>query len=160
MPSETEQPDQVNPASATQPDTFLSLKRGAAELYFVRHGDALPGQAEVTPGDYDAQALSELGRAQAQAVANRMREVRPTAVYSSPTGRAYQTAQAIAEVVGLPVIVEPELREVELGRIGPEDADSAILANPAALADLLRARMGEIADFALTVGVWERIPGS
>lgn len=160
MPSETDQTDQAPPTSATQPDTFLSLKRGAAELYFVRHGDALPGQEEVTPGDYDAQALSELGRAQARAVAARMREVKPDAVYSSPTGRAYQTAQAIAGAVGLPVIVEPELREVALGPIGPDDANPAILANPTALANLLRVRLGEIADFALTVGVWERIPGS
>src|SRR5579862_1488407 len=97
---------------AAPPDTFLSLKRGGTEIYFVRHGDALPGQEEVTPGDYDAQALSELGRA--QAVARRMREIAPTAIYSSPTGRAYQTAQAIAQALNLPVVVEPDLREVEI----------------------------------------------
>ncbi len=169
MPSETSQgnergtanqTDQAPPANATQPDTFLSLKNGAVEVYFVRHGDALPGAEEVTLGDYDAQALSELGRAQARAVANRMREVKPAAIYSSPTGRAYQTAQAIAEALALPVVVEPELREVELGAIGPDDANVAMHGDPAALAALLRVRLGEIANFALTVGVWERIPGS
>ncbi|HLY31694.1 MAG TPA: histidine phosphatase family protein, partial [Ktedonobacterales bacterium] len=145
---------------AAPPDTFLSLKRGGTEIYFVRHGDALPGQEEVTPGDYDAQALSELGRAQAQAVARRMREIAPTAIYSSPTGRAYQTAQAIAQALNLPVVVEPDLREVEIGPIGPGPDDTTIRENPMALAELLRTRMSEIADFALTVGVWERIPGS
>ncbi len=164
-PSDTPPEDAIDSQTtiepqAALPDTFLSLKRGATEVYFVRHGDALPGAEEVTPGDYDAQALSELGRAQAQAVAKRMREIAPTAIYSSPTGRAHQTAQAIAQALDLPVTIEHDLREVEIEVIGPEDTDSTIRENPTALAELLRKRMGEIADFAITVGVWERIPGS
>lgn len=137
-------------------DPFLSPKRGGTEVYLVRHGDALPEPAEVTPGDYDAQALSDLGRRQAEAVAEALCALAPAAVYSSPTGRAYQTAQAIARACGLEVAVDADVREVELGPIGAVQAGAA----PDALAASLRDQMRQIAAVALGTGVWSSIPGS
>lgn len=139
-----------------EPDTFLSLKRGGTEVYFVRHGDALPGQDEVVLGDYDAQALSDLGRRQAQALASRMTRYQPTAIYSSPTGRALQTARATADALGLTISVDDGLREVELGPIG----DDITTDDPAEVSKLLRARLREIADIAVTSGRWSKILGS
>ncbi|HEX8998151.1 MAG TPA: histidine phosphatase family protein [Ktedonobacterales bacterium] len=140
----------------SEPDTFLSLKLGGTEIYFVRHGDALPGQDEVVLGDYDAQALSDLGRRQAQALASRMTHYKPTAIYSSPTGRAMQTARATADALGLTISVDDGLREVELGSIG----DDITTDDPAEVSKLLRARLREIADVAVTSGRWSKIPGS
>jgi broad specificity phosphatase PhoE len=153
----TDQPDEIDQplAEDDEPDTFLSLKRGGTEIYFVRHGDALPGQDEVVLGDYDAQALSELGRRQAQALASRMLVYKPTAIYSSPVGRAVQTARATAEALGLSVTIDDDLREVELGPIG--DVGTT---DPAEVAKLLRRRLREIADIAVTGGRWSAIPGS
>ncbi|MEO7002745.1 MAG: histidine phosphatase family protein [Ktedonobacterales bacterium] len=140
-----------------QRDPFLSLRNGATEVYFVRHGDALPGVDEVILGDYDAQALSSLGRRQAEALAQRMRQVAPTAIYSSPTGRARQTAQPTADALGLTIQIAPDLREVELGAIG---GDLAADADAAAVSALLRRRLRDIAVIALTSGTWASIPGS
>ena len=153
----TDQPDEVAQplAEDDEPDTFLSLKRGGTEIYFVRHGDALPGQDEVVLGDYDAQALSELGRRQAQALASRMAVYGPTAIYSSPVGRAVQTARATAEALGLTIVIDDDLREVELGPIGGVETT-----DPAEVAKLLRRRLREIADIAVTGGRWSAIPGS
>ncbi|HEX9038219.1 MAG TPA: histidine phosphatase family protein [Ktedonobacterales bacterium] len=137
-------------------DPFLGLKQGGTELYFVRHGDALPDQDEIVLGDYDAQALSDLGRRQAQALARRIALYKPTAIYSSPTGRAAQTAAPTAEALGLEVRIDPDLREVELGPIGGETEG---LTDPAAVAKLLRERLREIAFIALN-GDWSVIPGS
>jgi broad specificity phosphatase PhoE len=138
-------------------DPFLSLKRGGTEVYFVRHGDALPDQDEIILGDYDAQALSDLGRRQAQALARRMALYQITAIYSSPTGRAAQTARPLAEALGLEVWIDPDLREVELGPIG---GDTEGLSDPTAVAKLLRQRLREIALIALRDGDWSVIPGS
>jgi 2,3-bisphosphoglycerate-dependent phosphoglycerate mutase len=142
-----------------QPETdpFLSLKRGATEVYLIRHADALPGADEVVGGGYDEQALSELGRRQASALAVRMRTLELAAVYSSPIGRAHQTAAAIADAAGLDVRIEPDLREIALGPIGP---DLQAQLTPDEVAKLLRDRLREIAVIAVTTGNWSSIPDS
>ena len=138
-------------------DPFLSLKSGSTEIYLIRHGDALPGAEEVTPGGYDDQALSEVGRRQGQALGERMKQIPLAAVYSSPIGRARQTAGYIADALGLDVLIEPGLREVALGPIGLLDG-----ASPTAdeIAAALKARLREIAVIAVTTGSWSSIPGS
>lgn len=143
--------------AAETPDPFLSLKKGGTELYFVRHGDALPGQEEVVLGDYDAQALSDLGRRQAQAVARSLARLNITAIYSSPTNRAAQTAQPLAEALGLTVAIEPDLREVEIGSVGDETDG---ITNPEEVAKRLRQQLQSIAVIALRDGDWSKIPGS
>lgn len=138
-------------------DPFLTIKGGGTEIYLIRHADALPGAGEVTDGGYDDQALSELGRRQAQALAERLREVPLAAIYSSPIGRARETAAAVAALSGLEVRIEREWREVELGPIGPA-LNSGI--SQEELAKLLKRRLAEIAAVAVTTGRWDSIPGS
>jgi len=150
------EPAEATPERATA-DPFLSLKRGGTEIYLIRHADALPGAEEVADGGYDEQALSEVGRRQAEALGARMRGVPVAAVYSSPIGRARETAAAVATGHGLEVRIEHELREVELGPIGP-DLNSGI--SQAELSKMLRQRLGEIAAIAVTTGSWSSIPGS
>jgi broad specificity phosphatase PhoE len=139
-------------------DPFLSPKRGGTEVYLIRHGDALPDAAEVVlDGAYDSQPLSLLGRRQAEALAQRLREVSLAAVYSSPIVRAQQTAAAAAAALGLEVLIDPALREVEVGAVGPDVPPGA---TPEQLAQALRARLREVARVALTTGTWASIPGS
>ncbi len=138
-------------------DPFLSPRHGGTEVYLIRHADALPGADEVVQGDYNAQALSGLGRAQAAALAERMRELAPVAIYSSPIGRAVQTAAPIAETLGLNVEIDQGLREVELGPVGAENGSTA---SPEELSAALKARLHEIAAVALVGGHWSQIPGS
>lgn len=142
---------------AAEQDPFLSLRGGGTELFLIRHGDALPDADEVIDGDYDAQSLSELGRRQARALADRLKDAGLSAVYASPIGRARQTAAAVAEAAGLELHIEPELREVALGAI------EAAVPNGAGneeIARMLRERLREIAALALGGGNWDAIPGS
>lgn len=148
----------VTPASGTETDDpFLSLKRGGTEIYLIRHADALPGADEVVGGGYDEQALSELGRRQGQALGERMRRTPLAAVYSSPIGRARQTAAYVAEAHGLEVQIEAGVREVMLGPIGVNGDEQT---SPEEVAELLRRRLREIATIAVTSGKWAGIPGS
>jgi broad specificity phosphatase PhoE len=140
-----------------QSDPFLSLKSGSTEIYLIRHADALPGAEEVTQGGYDDQALSEIGRRQARALAERLRQMPFAAVYSSPIGRARETASFVADALGLEVRVERDLREVALGPIGLAHGQGAA---PEEIAAALKARLREIVVIAASSGTWSSIPGS
>jgi broad specificity phosphatase PhoE len=59
-------------------------------LYLVRHGRATAGWEEDDPG------LDDVGRAQADAVADRLAAVGPLAVVTSPLRRARETAAPLA----------------------------------------------------------------
>jgi len=63
--------------------------------------------------------LTELGREQARRIADALREElgeRPDYVlYASDMTRTTQTAQPIAEALGLPIVPVPELRELKMG---------------------------------------------
>jgi broad specificity phosphatase PhoE len=138
-------------------DPFLSPRHGGTELYLIRHGDALPDADELSPGDYDAQTLSELGRKQARALADRLRDTPFAALYSSPLPRAHATAAPLAAALGLDVVVVPDLREIWLGQVGPALPDGA---TPQEAAAHLRDRLRRTARRAATTGSWNSIAGS
>lgn len=146
------------PDRAEDGDPTLDLAAGGTEVLLIRHGDALPDASEVVlDGKYDSQSLSALGRAQARALATRMRDAGIHAIYSSPIPRARQTAAPLAEDLGLEVHIHGDLREVRLGPIGPAIAPGATGQEVAAA---LRERLRRIRDVALVSGLWRDIPGS
>lgn len=84
------------------------------QLILVRHGQTLDNVAGIAQGWNDS-ALSENGKTQVQHLAERLSAMKPTALYSSPLGRALATAEAISAATGLPVTQLPELREMNYG---------------------------------------------
>ena len=60
-------------------------------IVFVRHGEP----------DYEHDCLTPLGELQAEAAAERLREEGIGAIFTSPQGRARQTADAAAKALGL-----------------------------------------------------------
>ena len=84
------------------------------ELILVRHGQTVHNVAGIAQGWNDSD-LSELGRTQVQRLAERIAAHRPTALYSSPLGRALSTAEAIAQATGLEIIQLEDLREMSYG---------------------------------------------
>jgi broad specificity phosphatase PhoE len=84
------------------------------QLILVRHGETLHNVAGIAQGWNDS-ALSERGERQVRRLAERLALHAPTALYSSPLGRAMSTANAIAEVTGLPVQTRDDLREMSYG---------------------------------------------
>jgi broad specificity phosphatase PhoE len=85
------------------------------ELILVRHGETLHNVNRITQGWSDSD-LSDRGREQVQRVAERLKDMRPTALYSSPLGRAMSTARAIADATGLEIVPLDDLREMNYGR--------------------------------------------
>lgn len=71
-------------------------------LYIIRHGDP----------NYVTDTLTELGQKQAEALVPRMEQSGLTRIYSSPMGRARQTAQPTADKLNLPVNIEHWAMEI------------------------------------------------
>lgn len=74
-------------------------------IVFVRHGEP----------DYVHDCLTETGRVQALAAAERLREEGISEIYSSPLGRAAETAEATSRALGLPVRTLDFMRELQWG---------------------------------------------
>lgn len=91
---------------------------GATEVLLVRHGESAP----VVPGvpipqvdGHDDPALAPEGREQAERVGERLSRLRIAAIYVTPLRRTHETAAPLAARLGLTPVVEPDLREVNLG---------------------------------------------
>jgi broad specificity phosphatase PhoE len=84
-------------------------------IYLVRHG-----ATELTAEDRFAGAmdvpLSEEGRRQVAALAERLRCDTLDAIYASPMGRTLETARIIAAPHDLEPHTDPDLREIDYGR--------------------------------------------
>lgn len=80
----------------------------------VRHGETDWNRDGRFQGHADP-PLNARGRRQAQALADLLTGERIDAIYSSDLRRAYETAQAVAARRGLDVVVDPELRERDVG---------------------------------------------
>ncbi|MEY2477054.1 MAG: hypothetical protein QOG87_2369 [Actinomycetota bacterium] len=85
-------------------------------VLFVRHGQTAT-TGTVLPGRTPGLHLSDTGRQQAEAVANRLVSTngKIEAVYASPLERTKETAAPIAKRLGLRVRVERDLLECDFG---------------------------------------------
>lgn len=84
------------------------------QLVLLRHGQTEYNATRRMQGQLDTD-LSELGRQQALAVADAIARLDPLAVVSSDLRRAYDTATALGDRIGLPVAIDTRLRETHLG---------------------------------------------
>jgi len=84
--------------------TFLLVRHGLNDFTGKRLAGRLPGVH-----------LNEAGRAQALKTAEALRNMPISAVYASPLERTIETAQPIAEVHQLPVLINDGLIEMDFG---------------------------------------------
>ena len=77
-------------------------------FYLVRHAHARWSQDENRP-------LSAMGIKDAVHVGNKLCKHPITLIYSSPAKRARQTISPLAELLGIPIQIEPDLQERKLG---------------------------------------------
>ena len=76
-------------------------------LYIIRHADP----------DYPNNTITEAGHAEARALAQRLAGEGLTRLYSSPLGRAQDTAAYTAEATGLQLSIEPWTSELKALRM-------------------------------------------
>jgi broad specificity phosphatase PhoE len=83
-------------------------------FYFVRHGESEANAARRFAGRTDS-PLTERGREQAEAVAKALAKIPFDRIVSSPLSRCRDTALVIARRQQLPVDLEPDLVEIDVG---------------------------------------------
>lgn len=83
-------------------------------LLLARHGETDWNRELRIQGSSDI-ALNELGRQQAQFLAQELTDVELDAIYSSDLSRAQATAAAVAATHALEVTLDPRLRERSFG---------------------------------------------
>ena len=83
-------------------------------LYFVRHGESVANLSDRNGSKRpdDADRLSEHGWEQARGLGRRLEGEGLELIVASPMQRAQETAQGIAEVLGLPIETDEDLFEV------------------------------------------------
>lgn len=84
------------------------------EIYLIRHAQSEGNLYRMMQGQWDGE-VTELGRRQIAALAERFRDVHIDAVYSSDLSRTRMTAGAILKYHDLPLHTSRALRELDLG---------------------------------------------
>ena len=118
----------------------------ATHLLLVRHGET-PANVEARWQGHSEGPLTTVGREQAARLAAEFPEV--DAVYSSPLGRAVETASALATMGAAAAVVHDDLKEIGFGAWESLTADEINAADPEALArlrdgeDIVRGGTGE-----------------
>ena len=94
------------------------------KLYFVRHGESEANIQHVISNRASPFGLTECGREQARVLADGLKDIPFTTMYSSPVHRARETADLLHQSLNLPYRVTDALREYDCG-ILEEKSDEA-----------------------------------
>jgi probable phosphoglycerate mutase len=126
--------EQLTRAMRALEAAFLIGVEGVTEVWLVRHADCYQDLVEAADPP-----LSVLGRDQATRLAERVRRMQPTAVYSSPYRRAIETAKAISDDVRV------DDRLIEMALDMNEDGSLDVREPPSGVVERMRAVVDEIA---------------
>lgn len=85
------------------------------KLYFVRHGESEANTRRIISNREQSLRLTERGRGQANALADRLRSIPITSIFCSPVLRARETADIVSAALGIPYQVTQALREYDCG---------------------------------------------
>src|SRR6185437_6606991 len=85
-------------------------------LLLVRHGETDWNAERRYQGHADV-PLNDRGVEQARELAEQLAGERIDAIYSSDLSRAHATAEIVGERLGVPVVTDPDLREIDVGAV-------------------------------------------
>jgi broad specificity phosphatase PhoE len=130
---------------------------GTRRLVVIRHGETLDNAAGIWQGLKDSE-LSPVGLAQADKAAPAVAAYQPEVVVASDLARARVTAERVGAAAGMPVRLDPRLREIDVGgwqgvtTAEVRNRDPELLAEMGRGADVRRGRTGEtVAELATRV---------
>jgi probable phosphoglycerate mutase len=95
---------------ATVPEPSLTR----VPFWYLRHGETDWNAQGLSQGNIDI-PLNPTGLAQARSAAELLRNRGIVTIVASPLSRARVTAEFVGEALGLPIALDPDLREVSFG---------------------------------------------
>lgn len=90
-------------------------------LIFETHATSLDNELGLASGWYDVD-ISEAGQQQAKLLGERRRRDDLAAIFTSDLRRAWRTAEIAFGERGLPIVVDPRLRECDYGSLSRQSA--------------------------------------
>ena len=87
----------------------------AKYFYIFRHGQSTYNLQGRTQGRTDDSALTELGKEQAKNIGQRLAGKGIEIIVCSPLKRARQTAQLANELLNVPIVIEDDFNEIDVG---------------------------------------------
>ena len=84
------------------------------KLYITRHGETEWNTKGMMQGWGDS-PLTELGREQGKWLRDRIKDLHIDVIYSSPSGRAYETAKIIKGNRDIEILTDEGLKEIHMG---------------------------------------------
>ena len=84
-------------------------------LLLIRHGENDFVKQSRLPGRMPGIHLNEHGREQAAALAESLKKMPLRAIYASPLERAVETAEPLAQALGLAIQLRPGLLDTDVG---------------------------------------------
>ncbi|MFG1931610.1 histidine phosphatase family protein [Mycobacterium sp. NPDC048908] len=98
----------------------------AMTLTFVRHGESAANAAGVIDTSVPGPHLTSVGQQQAEDIADALKGNAYDGVYASSMIRTQETAQPLADKLGLPITVLPGVREIDAGVFEGQSEDSGL----------------------------------
>ncbi|MEJ2315502.1 MAG: histidine phosphatase family protein [Gammaproteobacteria bacterium] len=89
-------------------------KNSAKYIFLARHGETVWNHEHRLQGRRNS-PLTQRGREQAFQLAERLEKKRIGAIYTSPLGRAVETAEIVGQHLGLEPLLSANLGEIDLG---------------------------------------------
>ena len=86
----------------------------STKIYLVRHGQTVWNVKKRMQGHQDS-PLTKLGILQANWAKEALDDIKIDIIYSSPSNRAYKTAEIIKGNRKIPLVAKNNLREINLG---------------------------------------------
>lgn len=105
------------------------IKNNGNRYFLMRHGEAEQNVLGLASNDTEGYALTEKGRGQVRASGEKMRGTPVTRIYASPIQRTRETAEIMADALGIPrgeIIFDDRLREFEFGEFNGKPLDDLI----------------------------------
>ena len=93
----------------------MSVSTKLKNIYLVRHGETDWNRDKRFQGQTDI-PLNALGKEQAQALVNRMTELKIELAFSSHLSRAFETAQIAVQHLRIPINKDKNLAETNIGK--------------------------------------------
>src|SRR3954464_13091312 len=98
-------------AGTALPEASSAARLNPIPFWFLRHGETDWNAQGLSQGNVDI-PLNPTGLAQAGSAADLLRGRGISTIVASPLSRARVTAEIAAEALGLPLTIDPDLREV------------------------------------------------
>ena len=95
------------------------------QILFIRHGESSANLDHVFSNRQADHPLTEKGCSQVKTLIEKLASLKVDILYSSPVPRAIQSAQIIAEALGIQYLVTDALREFDVGILEGRSDESA-----------------------------------